>query len=267
MSRSGANPWRRATTLAMAHRGQRATMPEQTLEAFRSAVALGCDAIECDVQRTRDGRLAMFHDLTLDRTTDGHGPIADIDWADLQRLDAGSWFDPRFAGLRVPSLEATLDLAVEAGVPLCIEIKGTPADTPATAEAVAALLRDRGLLDGMVIASFDHDALRAARAVAPGVRLAPERLPEAGPPDAATAVAQATATGAAILQHRWEDLTREVVDALHAADVAVWSWPIDSLESIAHSVAVGVDGIIGDDVALLLGGLGRTPPATAAVRQ
>lgn len=264
MSRPGANPWCRESTLAMAHRGQRATLPEQTIEAYRAAIALGCEAIECDVQRTRDGRLAMFHDLTLDRTTDGHGPIADIDWTDLQKLDAGSWFDPRFAGLRVPSLEATLELAIEAGVPLCIEIKGTSADAPATAEAVAALLRDRGLLDRMLISSFDHDALRAARDVAPGVFLAPERLPASGRPDPATAVAQATAAGAAVLQHRWEDLTAEVVDALHAAEVAVWSWPIDSLEAIRHSVAVGVDGIIGDDVALLLEGLGRAPAAAAS---
>jgi glycerophosphoryl diester phosphodiesterase len=257
MSRSGANPWRRATPLAMAHRGQRATRPEQTLEAYREAIALGAEAIECDVQRTRDGRLAMFHDLTLDRTTDGHGPIAHVDWDDLRRLDAGSWFDPRFAGLRVPSLEDTLDLAVSAGIPLCIEIKGSAADAPATAEVVTALLRERELLDRMLVSSFDHAALAAATGVAPEVFLAPERLPPSGPPDPETAVAQATALGAAVLQHRWEDLTVEVVEALHAVGVAVWSWPVDSLESIAHSVAVGVDGIIGDDVPLLREGLAR----------
>lgn len=263
MSRSGANPWRRAQPLAIAHRGQRATVPEQTLEAYRVAIELGCDAIECDVQRTRDGRLAMFHDLTLERTTDGHGPIAAIDWDDLQRLDAGSWLDSRFAGLRVPSLEDTIELAVETGIPLCIEIKGTPAEAPATAAVVAALLRDRGLLGRMLISSFDHAALAAATDVAPAAFLAPERLPESGPPDPATAVAQATALGATVLQHRWEDLTVEVVDALHDAGVAVWSWPIDSLESIAHGVAVGVDALIGDDVPLLLEGLGRAPALPA----
>jgi glycerophosphoryl diester phosphodiesterase len=239
----------------MAHRGQRATLPEQTREAYRAAIDLGAEAIECDVQRTRDGRLAMFHDLTLDRTTNGHGPLAAIDWADLQQLDAGSWFDPRFAGLRVPSLEDTLELALAAGIPLCIEIKGTAEDAPATAEAVATVLRDRGLLEQMLVSSFDHRALAVARRVAPGVFLAPERLPESGPPDPAAAVAQAKALGAAVLQHRWEDLTAEVVEALHAAGVAVWSWPIDTRESIDHSVAVGVDAIIGDDVALLLEGL------------
>ena len=263
MSPAGANPWRRTTPLAMAHRGQRATVPEQTLEAYRAAIELGAEAIECDVQRTRDGRLAMFHDLTLERTTNGRGPIADIDWAELQALDAGSWLGPRFAGLRVPSLEETIELALEADIPLCIEIKGTPEVAPATAEAVAALLRDRGLLERMLVSSFDHRALAAATRVAPGVFLAPERLPESGPPDPEAAVTQARALGAAVLQHRWEDLTADVVDALHAADVAVWSWPIDSRESIAHSLAVGVDGIIGDDVTLRREGLRGSDRDTA----
>jgi glycerophosphoryl diester phosphodiesterase len=259
MSGAGPNPWRRETPLAMAHRGQRATYPEQTLEAYRAAIELGCEAIECDVQLTRDGRAVMLHDLTVDRTTDGHGPIAELDWAEVQRLDAGSWFDPRFRGCRVPSLDETIELSLATGIPLCIEVKGTPADAPRTAAVVAAVLRDRDLLERMFISSFDHAALATATSVAGRALLAPERLPESGPADPAAAVAQATALGATVLQHRWEDLTPDVVAALHDAGVAVWSWPIDSLESIAHSVAVGADGVIGDDVGLLLEGLARTP--------
>ncbi len=250
----------------MAHRGQRATFPEQTLEAYAAAIALGADGIETDVQLTRDGRLAMLHDLTLDRTTDGHGPVADVDWADLQRLDAGSWFDANFARCRIPSLEETIELVVGAGLLLCIEIKGDAVKAPRTAAAVARLVRDRGLIDQVFISSFDHAALAVARREAGEPLLAPERLPEAGPPDPAAAVAQALGLDAAVLQHRWEDLTGGVVDALHAAGVAVWSWPIDSLESIARSIAVGADGVIGDDVSLLLEGLGRTRPAVRSAR-
>ncbi len=253
----GTNPWRRSVPLAMAHRGQRATIPEQTLEAYDVAIDLGCDAIECDVQMTRDGQLVMMHDLTLERTTTGHGRVADTSWAELRELDAGSWFSGSPTAIRVATLESTLDLAVAAGIPLCIEIKGTPANAPRTAVAVATLLAERHLLDRMVISSFDHEALAVAAATAPGVFLAPERLPESGPPDAPAAVAMAQAACGAVLQHRWEDLTAEVVDALHDAGIAVWSWPIDSEESIAHSIAVGVDAIIGDDVPLLLRGLER----------
>jgi glycerophosphoryl diester phosphodiesterase len=248
----------------MAHRGQRATVPEQTLEAYRAAIELGCEAIECDVQRTRDGRLVMMHDLTLDRTTSGHGPVAAADWRDIRSLDAGSWFGSGHAGCRVPLLEETIDLAVAAGIPLCIEIKGTPAEAPATAEAVAGLLVERGLLERMLVSSFDHAALAAATRVAGRALLAPERLPEAGPPDPAAAVAQAAALGATALQHRWEDLTSEVADALHAIDVAVWAWPVDSAEAVERSVAVEADAIIGDDVGLLISWLRGTAESVPA---
>lgn len=250
------NPWRRPAPLIVAHRGQRATRPEQTIEAYRTAIDLGCEAIECDVQRTRDGRLVMLHDLTLDRTTNGRGPIANRDWEDVRGLDAGSWFDPAWGDCRIPTLDETLELAIAAGVPLCIEIKGTRHETPATAVAVARRLRDGGLLDRMFVSSFDHAALAAGTARVGPLLLAPERLPEHGPADAAAAVAQATALGATVLQHRWEDLTVEVVAALHEAGVAVWAWPVDSQAAIDHSVAVGADGIIGDDVELLRTGLG-----------
>jgi glycerophosphoryl diester phosphodiesterase len=265
MSRREANPWRRPTPLVMAHRGQRATLPEQTLEAYEAAIRLGAEGIETDVQRTRDGRLAMMHDLTLDRTTSGRGPVADRDWADLRGLDAGSWFDPRFAGCRIPTLEETIELVVEAGLVLCIEIKGTAADAPGTAIAVARLLRERDLIDRVFISSFDHAALAAARAEVGSPLLAPERLPEAGPSDPDVAVRQAAALDAAVVQHRWEDLTEDVVRALHEAGSAVWSWPIDDLDAIRRSVELGVDALIGDDVPLLLDGLGRiASPASPA---
>lgn len=257
------NPWRRDQPLVVAHRGHRAAYPEQTLPAFAAAIDLGCRAIEADLQLTRDGRLVMMHDLTVDRTTDGHGPVAGATLAELEALDAGSWFHPRFAGTGIPTVEALLDLAVPAGVTLCLEVKGTPAAAPDVATALVGLLRDRGLLDRVFVSSFDHAAMAAARRVAPGVLLAPERLPEDAPPDPAEAVRQARASGATVLQHRWEYLTADVVDALHAADVAVWTWPTDTVESIEASIRCGADGVIGDDVAWLLDAVG---PARDAVR-
>jgi glycerophosphoryl diester phosphodiesterase len=187
-----------------------------------------------------------------------------MDWAEVRALDAGAWRGQRFVGVRIPSLEATIELIVGAGILLCVEIKGTADEAPATAVSVARLIRDRNLLDQVFISSFDHAALAAARAEVGDPLLAPERLPEAGPSDPATAVGQAVALDAAVLQHRWEDLTTEVMDALHAAGTAVWSWPIDTLESIRRSAELGCDGIIGDDVPLLLEGLGRASSAASS---
>jgi glycerophosphoryl diester phosphodiesterase len=260
------DPRRHGRPLAVAHRGQRATYPEQTLEAYQAAIDLGAEGIEVDVQLTRDGRLAMMHDLTVDRTTNGRGPIAELDWDDVRRLDAGSWRDPRFAGCRVPSLDETLDLAESSSILLCVEIKGTPSVAPKTALAVAAVIRARGLLDRVFVSGFDHDALGVAQRDAGRLLLAPERLPESGPPDAATAVAQARALDATALQHRWEDLTAEVVDALHDAGVAVWTWPIDSVEAVERSVEYGADAVIGDDVPLLLRALAGSGAAASAER-
>lgn len=248
----------------MAHRGQRATYPEQTLEAYAAAIELGADGIETDVQLTADGELAMMHDLTVDRTTNGSGPIAAIEWSAVRRLDAGSWFGAGFGGCRVPSLDETIELIVGEGRLLCVEIKGDRAAAPRTAVAVARIVRERGLADQVFISSFDHAALEAAQRTIGRLLLAPERLPESGPPDPTVAVAQATAIGATALQHRWEDLTHDVVDAVHEAGVAVWSWPIDTPESVARSVELGVDAIIGDDVGMLLDGLGRARPSGAA---
>jgi glycerophosphoryl diester phosphodiesterase len=264
MSRRVGNPWRRPAPLAIAHRGQRATFPEQTLEAYEAAIRLGADGIETDVQLTADGRLAMMHDLTLDRTTDARGPIAARDWAELQTLDAGSWFDARFADCRIPSLEETIELIVGAGLILCVEIKGDGQAAPRTASAVARLVRERSLLDQVFISSFDHEALLVARREAGSPLLAPERLPESGPSDPATAVAQAVALDAAVLQHRWEDLTPDVATALHEAGVAIWTWPIDDPTAVARSAALGADGVIGDDVPLLLEHLGRAGAPTSA---
>src|SRR5688500_13615694 len=98
--------------LAIAHRGARARAPENTLAAVREAAALGADAVEVDVQRTRDGALVLVHDATLSRTTDAasrlprRGPwsVGSMTLREIRRLDAGSWKAPEYAGQRVPTL-------------------------------------------------------------------------------------------------------------------------------------------------------------------
>ena len=81
-------------TEIMAHRGSRINRPENTLTAFEEAVRVGADGIELDVHLSKDGQVVVIHDETLDRTTDGAGFVHEWTLADLQQLDAGSWFDP-----------------------------------------------------------------------------------------------------------------------------------------------------------------------------
>ncbi len=92
------------------HRGDRADAPENTLPAFEAAFATGMEFVETDVQLTADGVPVLLHDPTVDRTTDGTGAIAELTLAQVQALDAGSWFGPEFAGTRIPQLSEFLDL-------------------------------------------------------------------------------------------------------------------------------------------------------------
>ncbi len=91
-----------------AHRGASKTHPENTLPALREAVRLGASMIEFDVQLTRDGTLVLMHDTTVDRTTNGHGKVSELDWKELRKLDAGSWKGKAFEGVTIPNFEEAL---------------------------------------------------------------------------------------------------------------------------------------------------------------
>jgi glycerophosphoryl diester phosphodiesterase len=248
------NPWRReGRPLAIAHRGHSIAYPENTLEAYRQAIALGVDMIECDVNLTRDGVLVMIHDSTLDRTTDGTGRVRDASLDEVQRLDAGGKFKPEFAGERVPTAEAAIQLFREAGLYGCFEVKGGDAETAkAIAAQLADLLVSTRTLDTNFMSSYSHPALAVARAKAPELMIAPERLPDDAPPDAPEAVRQARALGAPVLQYQHTVMTAEVVSALHEAGVAVWAWNTEDEASLRHSLAAGADGLMGDDVRLIV---------------
>jgi glycerophosphoryl diester phosphodiesterase len=222
------------------------------MAAFRDAIRLGADAIEADVHLTRDGHLVMLHDETLDRTTDGHGPVAEHTLAELARLDAGSWFGDAFREERIPTLEELLDLADVHGTILCLEAKGRDhGEYVAIAIATASRLRERGLLERHALASFDHEALAEAARVVPGVILAPDRLPERGALGPGAVIGQARRIGAPIMQAHHAELNADEIRAFHEADLAIWAWPTTLPADIERARAIGVDGLMGDDVVAL----------------
>ena len=244
------NAWLRSTSpLVIAHRGQSIEAPENTMEAFRRAIELGAQMIETDVNVTRDGALVLTHDVTVDRTTNGTGHVGDLTLAQIRELDAGSWSGAEFAGEPVPTLEETLELAIETGVLLCLEAKGRTADETADiATAVARILEQRNLLDRAFISAFEHSALAVAKRAVPRLLIAPERLPELEPCTPQEAVAQARALDAPVLQTHHMLLTDELVAALHEGGIALWSWPTTTADSCEASVRAGADALMGDDV-------------------
>ncbi len=114
----------RRKPLVIAHRGDAAAAPENTLAAFAAAIDAGADGIELDVHPSRDGALVVHHDYYLDRTTDGTGLVSDHTLAQLRALDAGAWFSEAFVGEVIPTLEEALSLA-RGRVRLEIELKGS----------------------------------------------------------------------------------------------------------------------------------------------
>jgi glycerophosphoryl diester phosphodiesterase len=235
----------------IAHRGHKAGAPEQTLAAFTLAARLGATMLEADLRFSRDGVAVLMHDRLVDRTTSGTGPVAGMDWAELAELDAGSWFDPAFAGKRVPRLDDLFELADALGVALCIEAKGEGAENARTALFAAKEVERRGRLDRDVVASFDHDALAAAAAAVPGLRTAPDRLPERGPSHAVDLIAQAGRAKARIIQHHFSDLEASVVAEVQAAGIEVWAWPMANEDEARLAFDSGAIGLMGDDVAAI----------------
>ena len=155
-------------TRVIGHRGW-AQAPENTMSAFRQAVAKGARAIELDVQVSRDGVMCVLHDEKLDRTTNGSGKLSEHTWEQLSRLDAGSWFSPEFAGEKLPRLEEVLDWAKESRTHVFIEVKkGTrPADFP---QQLVELIRDKGLEHEVSVISFDHPVIREVEKQGPEIR-------------------------------------------------------------------------------------------------
>lgn len=149
--------------IIVCHRGACLSAPENTLASLEKAIEIGADVVEFDVRPSRDGVLYVMHDPTVDRTTDGSGRFADMTADEIDKLDAGSWFGPAFAGERVPRLETFLDACRER-IATYAEIKeGDPAE-------VRDMLAVRGLLSEAWTFSFDQAIRAEARARVPDLR-------------------------------------------------------------------------------------------------
>lgn len=157
-------------TAIFAARGAKRIAPENTLPAFAAALEMGVDGIELDVHLSRDGRLVVIHDETLDATTNGHGPVSALTAAELAALDAGSHFDPAFAPVGVPTLDEVMDLVDDRCV-VNIEVKTADPLGGAAVEPLLDFLRMRQLFDQVIVSSFNPVSLirlRSLESRAPG---------------------------------------------------------------------------------------------------
>ncbi|MCB2182514.1 MAG: hypothetical protein KQH63_10840 [Desulfobulbaceae bacterium] len=147
--------------LVVAHRGASGTAPENTISAMKKALACGVAMIEIDVRLTKDATIIVFHDSTLDRTTNGTGKVRDFSFQELSRLDAGSWFSEKFAGEKIPLLSDILSL-LRGKACVNIEIK-PPAkdeDFQKRIDHIAKATLEAEFVDFTLFSSFHHESLK-----------------------------------------------------------------------------------------------------------
>ncbi len=221
------------------HRGAAGYAPENTMASFERGLALGVDAIELDIHPTSDGELVVIHDPTLERTTNGHGFVSTHTLAQLQQLDAGTWFDPTFAGERIPAFREVLEWA-RGRTRVVIEIKQGPIFYPKVEELLIAALDQAGMRDQVLVISFDHISVRKVKQLAPDI---PTGVLYAG--RCINPVALARDAEADALLPYWALLTKEEVTAAHEAGlyIAPWGGPEQNYEFI---LATGVDAVAAD---------------------
>ncbi|WP_436770601.1 glycerophosphodiester phosphodiesterase [Yinghuangia sp. YIM S09857] len=232
----------------IAHRGASSAAPENTLVSDEIARRGGAEWIENDVQPSKDGVPHILHDTTVDRTTDGVGPIRTLTSGQLAALDAGSWFAPMYAGSRVPTLSAQLDDLRTRGGKLLLEIKG--AHTRDEVARIVADIRAAGMTDRVFVQSFEVDALRYVRDLAPELPRGLLRSTLDADPVAISAelgLASYNPSDAALM-------TRPgIIADLHRAGVALMVWTVDSAARWQALEAAGVDAIITNRPAELAG--------------
>ncbi|MFA9458592.1 glycerophosphodiester phosphodiesterase [Halalkalibacter sp. AB-rgal2] len=144
-----------------AHRGASEHAPENTIEAFEQAVEMGADYIELDIQLSQDGHLVVIHDDTVDRTTNASGDVSHYTLAQLKKLDAGSWFDVRYAGAEIPTLVDVFQ-AFGDHVHYCIEIKANHRSEYMVTK-LNELIEYYHLMDVVIVQSFDEELLHLLR--------------------------------------------------------------------------------------------------------
>jgi glycerophosphoryl diester phosphodiesterase len=239
-----------ASPLLIGHRGYPARYPENTLASFKGAMEAGCDMIELDVTLTKDRKVVVIHDDTLDRTTSGKGPVKNHALSDIRTLDAGSWFNPRFAAQRVPELSEVMELTAGRCM-LNIEIKESAfeADYPADAieHQVAELVKTTRTTDRVIISSFDKRMLQRIAAMD-----APPAVAYISNHGADKSVLEILLKMRAFSWHpRFKVLTRDQVDMLHAAGLKIFPWTINTREEAQRILALGVDGLICNELRVM----------------
>jgi glycerophosphoryl diester phosphodiesterase len=229
--------------LVIAHRGDSAHRPENTLASFASALELGAAVVEFDVHLSRDGEVIVIHDPTVDRTTDGHGVVKQLTHAEIKRLSAGypTRFGSTYAGERVPTLAEVLGLLRERAQAM-IEIKPEAVTDDAEggieAHAIEAVRR-AGMEKDVALISFDRRALLRCRTLAPEILRG--HLFQKGA--VGEMLAGAAEVGSELIMPEKHLLSTELRDRAREAGVKAATWVVDDVEEMRRLLPLELYGV------------------------
>ena len=242
----------------IAHRGANLVAPQNTLEAFRKSIEIGCDGFETDIHLTKDGIPVVCHNFTIDETSNGVGAIKDMTLEELREFDFGKYKGPEFEGAKIPTLDEFLSLSEEMGDKmkvLDIELKSEHFGQAGTelAEKTINAVKDHGLFDKLLISSFDPAILvvckKIDKACKTGILYSPDRL--ISMKISTRPVSFAKEIGADALHPFHMYVTRLYVERAHRAGIQVNPWTVNKENTAKHLIKLGVDGLITDDAGLM----------------
>lgn len=234
----------------IAHRGGGTLAPENTLAAMRCGLSRGFRAVEFDVMLSADGVPVLMHDPVFGRTVKGSGSVAGSSAAELASMDAGAWFDTRFAGETVPTFRQVIDFCNENGIWMNVEIKPAPGFAEETGRAAARLLQQcmagaRGARTPL-FSSFSKDALLAAREVAPEIPRG--FLLDYVPDDWRAALED---LGAVALHTNHKHLTPEQAQAVKDHGYGLFCYTVNDPARAREILSWGVDAFCTDRIDLI----------------
>ncbi|HEY3424148.1 MAG TPA: glycerophosphodiester phosphodiesterase [Negativicutes bacterium] len=232
--------------LIYAHRGARGYAPENTMTAFRQAIACQADGIELDVQVTKDRQLVICHDHNINRTSNGAGWIKDLTLAQLKALDFGSWFAPAFAGEAIPTFEEFFTWYVTTPLLLNIEIKNGPVIYEGIETQLINIMngicpKDFDVYNRVIISSFYHPSLIKIKQLDSQFKTGV--LFDHRPADVLSLIQH---TNADYLHPHWHYLDSDWIEVAHEAGIGVNSYTINTQEEFDFSYAKNIDGLFSD---------------------
>lgn len=230
--------------VAVGHRATAKFAPENTIAAIEKAIEVGVDLLELDIRQSKDGEFVLMHDVTVNRTTDGRGRVDEMTLQELQKLDAGSWFDASFKGERIPTLRDAL-AAMKGRAKPDIDFKG------GDPKQLVELLRDAGYDEPLTLYCGDWDLMRATRDVDRRFLFRPT-IPEYGEAGLTILIQEVDPP---VVNINWPHVTRPMVRKVHLAGKLAFINTMgasDNEPGIRLAIETGADYIQSDQIDVLM---------------